>query len=116
MKKRCSIRPWILVPVILLGVGLVAGLSSFSPEAKVAAKEAPSSYAPVKITEPFADTRARMQGEKAEIMKRQMELLEKRYDLGDHPAAGVTMTRGKPVQEGVRVKLPAATTWEKLAN
>ena len=25
------------------------------------------------------------------------------------------MTRGKPVQEGVRVKLPAGQTWEKLA-
>ena len=25
------------------------------------------------------------------------------------------MSRGKPVQEGVRVKLPAGTTWEKLA-
>ena len=30
-------------------------------------------------------------------------------------AAGVTMSRGKPVQSGVRVKLPDGTTWEELA-
>ena len=27
---------------------------------------------------------------------------------------GVTMTRGKPVQGGARVKLPASTTWPQL--
>ncbi len=70
MNIRRSIRPWVLVPAILLGVGLVSGLGSFSPEAKVAAKEVPSSYAPVVIKEPLADTMARMKGEKAEIMKR----------------------------------------------
>ena len=26
------------------------------------------------------------------------------------------MSRGKPVQDGVRVKLPAGTTWEQLAS
>ncbi len=36
------------------------------------------------------------------IMKRQMDLLEERYDLSDHPASGVVMDRTKPVQEGVR--------------
>ncbi len=41
--------------------------------------------------------------------------LAERYDLADHPAAGVTMTRGKAVQEGARVKLPAGTTWQQLA-
>jgi len=41
--------------------------------------------------------------------------LEERYDLSNRPAQGVTMFRGKPVQEGVRVKLPAGVTWERLA-
>src|SRR5258708_9978867 len=45
-----------------------------------------------------------------------MALLNERYDLSDRPAAGVTMDRTKPVQEGVRVKLPAGKTWEALAN
>ena len=38
-----------------------------------------------------------------------------RYDLADRPAKGVTMSRGKPVQEGVRVKLAKGMTWDKLA-
>ena len=54
----------------------------------------------------------RMGGAKAPIMKRQMDLLSARYDLSDRPAAGVTMSRGKPVQDGVRVKLPARATWD----
>ena len=76
---------------------------------------APSSFAPVNITVPFPDTMAKMQGEKAGIMARQRDLLNARYDLSNRPAAGVTMARGKAVQEGVRVKL-AQGTWEELAN
>ena len=56
-----------------------------------------------------------MEAAKPEIMKRQMDLLDERYDLSDRPAAGVTMSRGKPVQEGVRAKLPPGTSWEQLA-
>jgi len=58
---------------------------------------------------------ARMKAAKPGIMKRQMDLLDTRYDLRDQPAKGVTMSRGKPIQEGVRVKLPDGMTWEKLA-
>ncbi|HSC77088.1 MAG TPA: hypothetical protein VLB32_00875 [Candidatus Acidoferrales bacterium] len=58
---------------------------------------------------------ARMSAAKPEIMKRHMALLNERYDMSNRPAAGVTMSRGKAVQEGVRAKLPAGTTWEKLA-
>ena len=49
------------------------------------------------------------------IMARQMALLEERYDLSDSPAGGVTMSGGKAVQAGVRVKLPDGVTWERLA-
>jgi len=76
----------------------------------------PTSYAPVAITEDFATTMARMKAAKAGIMKRQMDLLDERYDLADRSARGVTMSRGKPVQEGVRAKLPAGMTWQKLGE
>jgi cytochrome c peroxidase len=42
-------------------------------------------------------------------------LLAERYDLADRPAASAAMSRGKPVQEGVRVRLPQGVTWETLA-
>src|SRR5438128_908459 len=55
-----------------------------------------------------------MKAAKPEVMKRQMDLLNARYDLANRPAQDVTMSRGKPVQEGVRAKLPQGMTWEKL--
>ena len=42
-----------------------------------------SSYAPVVIKESFPDLLARMKAEKPEVMIRQMDLLNKRYDLSD---------------------------------
>ena len=74
-----------------------------------------TSYSPVDIREDFATTMARMKAARPEIMKRQSDLLKERYDLSDRPAKGVVMSRGKAVQEGVRVRLPAETTWEMLA-
>ncbi|HVQ76885.1 MAG TPA: cytochrome B6, partial [Candidatus Binatia bacterium] len=74
-----------------------------------------SSYMPV-IEEPFATVFSRMSAAKAEVMKRQMDLLAARYDLADRPAPGAAMSRGKPVQGGVRVKLPGGQTWESLAR
>jgi len=57
----------------------------------------------------------RTQRAKPEFAKRQRDLLAERYDLADRPAQGVTMARGKPVQDGVRVRLPKDVTWESLA-
>ena len=53
--------------------------------------------------------------EKPEAMARQLELLELRYDLSDDPS-DVVMTGGKPVQAGVRVRLPEDFTWQELAD
>ncbi len=75
-----------------------------------------SSYSPVVIKESFEAIVARMKAAKPEVMKRQMDLLNERYDLSNRPAAGVTMSRGKPVQEGVRIKLPVGMTWERLVG
>jgi cytochrome c peroxidase len=58
----------------------------------------------------------RTQQEKPTFAQRQKTLLAERYDLSNTPAAGVTMSKGKPVQGGVRVRLPAGTTWDQLAG
>jgi cytochrome c peroxidase len=94
--------------------GAVATLLSGIITGAVAAQ--PTSYMPVNITEDFPTTLHRMQAAKPVIEKRQQDLLEQRYDLGDHPAKGVTMSGGKVIQEGVRVKLPAGVTWDSLAS
>lgn len=76
----------------------------------------PSSFAPVVVTEDFDSIMARMKAAKPEVMKRQMDLLKQRYDLSDSRAEGVTMSRGKPIQQGVRAKLPEGVTWQRLAE
>ena len=83
------------------------------------AQQAPrgkTSYMPVDITEPFSAIFARLSAQKPEVTRVHMALVNERYDLSNRPAAGVTMDRTKPVQEGVRVKLPAGKTWEALAE
>jgi cytochrome c peroxidase len=74
-----------------------------------------TSYAPVAVDPDFAAKMKEMKAAKAAVLERHQALLSERYDLSNRPAKGVTMTRGKPVQEGVRVKLPAGTTWQELA-
>jgi len=72
--------------------------------------------APSLAQESFDALVQRMQQEKPTFAARHKSLLAERYDLTDRPAPGVTMSRGKPVQAGVRVKLPAGTTWDALAG
>ncbi|MCL6502782.1 MAG: cytochrome B6 [Pirellulales bacterium] len=57
----------------------------------------------------------RMKAAKQQVMKKHAALLAARYDLSDRRAEGVTMSRGKPVQQGPRTKLPQGMTWEQLA-
>jgi cytochrome c peroxidase len=74
-----------------------------------------TSYQPVAIDQTFAAIMAHDVAAKPGIEREHQAMLEERYDLTDHPAQGVTMERGKPLQEGVRVKLPSGVTWEQLA-
>ena len=67
------------------------------------------------IEEDFPTLKSRLQAEQVKFAKRQQALLAARYDLVDRSAKGIAMSRGKPLQDGVRVKLPAGMTWEKLA-
>lgn len=75
-----------------------------------------TSYSPVAVTEDFETIKDRMEKDKPAITERQKELLEMRYDLSNRPASETTMSKGKPVQEGVRVKLSdGVDSWEELA-
>jgi len=65
--------------------------------------------------EEFSALTKRLQAEKPAFAGRQQALLEKRYDLSERPSKDAVMSGGKPVQEGVRVKLPDGVTWEQLA-
>src|SRR2546421_1102747 len=107
-------RGWKVVVAVaaLVVMGMTAGVLGMQVQGAKADPPA-SSYLPVNEDD-FRAVFSKMSGAKAQVMKREMELLGARYDLGDRPAAGVTMSRGKPIQDGVRVKLPAGATWEAL--
>lgn len=79
------------------------------------AADVPNSYAPVQDRELFETVMKRMQAAKAAVEQRHKQLLSDRYDLADRPAPSVTMSKGKPVQAGVRIKLPNGVTWSSLA-
>ncbi|NMG64786.1 cytochrome B6 [Azoarcus indigens] len=80
------------------------------------AADAASSYAPVNSEESFSALRARYVDMKPGVERRHRSLLEQRYDLGDKPG-DLAMTRGKRVQTGVRVRLPAGVaSWEALTR
>ena len=73
-------------------------------------------YIPVVVENPEM-VKKKDKENKANIMNRQMKLLNDRYDLSDKPAEGFMMSGGrKAVQEGVRVKAPEGYSFEDLAK
>jgi len=109
-------RPWRVTGLAmgLMIVGMVVGAYAVQGE-KPASDPPASSYLSVN-EESFPTVFARMRAAKADIEKRQQELLAARYDLSDRPVLGVTMSRGKAIQGGVRVKLRSGVTWDALAR
>ncbi len=99
----------------LVIVGMVAGARAMQGRGAAAAEPPVSSYISVN-EEDFRTVFTRMRAAKAEVEKRQRDLLASRYDLSDRPVAGASMSRGKAIQGGVRVKLPAGVTWDALAK
>ena len=110
MKSQRTKLRWLL----LTGIAVASTCAWGQAVAQDAPKKS-SSYAPVNQTEAFGSVMARMKAAKLAVMKKHADLLKTRYDLSDQPAKGVAMSRGKPVQEGVRAKLPEGMTWDKLA-
>jgi cytochrome c peroxidase len=97
------------VALALVGVaGLATAWTVFAAPPK------DQTYMPVVPTKSFEDIYQGDTDEKDEVLARQKALLEKRYDLSDN-ASDVQMSgKRKPVQQGVRVKLPSGATWDKL--
>jgi cytochrome c peroxidase len=87
-----------------------------SKPAGVPPSPVPTSFSPVVPSEDFKTTLERMKAEKPAIEKKHSELLATRYDLRNDPAPGVVMARNKPVQQGVRVRLPQGSTWDQLSS
>ena len=101
--------------ISLFGLSLAALVAAGAMQG-IAEEMPPNSYAPVVAKESFQQTVQRMSQAKPEIMKRQMNLLEERYDLSKKATHEITMSRGKAVQKGVRVRLPEGITWEELSE
>ena len=108
-------RTWGSARLCTAVTGLVTAVTAVVISAQPA-ETPPPSYAPVVITEDFETVMTRMQAAKAQVARRQMDLLAERYDLSDRPARGIKMSRGKSIQEGVRVKLQPGVTWQRLGK
>jgi cytochrome c peroxidase len=100
---------------LLKGIPPLAGVALCSLAAMAEPLPPDSTYRPLP-TQPLSVVRALDEADKPEVMQRQRDLLEQRYDLSDRPMSGVMMSGArKPVQDGVRARLPADTTWDELA-
>src|SRR5262245_33874494 len=116
-------RGWVLG---LLGCGLLLCLVTPSltqpgpggkNEKKDVGKTSYDQIAPIMLGEgAFAEMMAKDKAAKAEVMARQMTLLNERYDLSRKVDPEVKMTRGKPIPVGPATKLPAGVSWDQLAR
>lgn len=109
MQTRKEIRHGLKL-VMMMAAGVFI-LSAAADDAKKA-----SSYTSPIPAESFQDTMAKMKAAKPQIIKQHADLLNQRYDLNNNPMKNAVMARGKAIQAGVRVKLPAGMTWEKLSR
>lgn len=135
MKSRLLARPWFLFTALAIGLAAV-NLTLAQPrqgpkegagprqdpnnprDGQIVEKRGESSFAPVRVTESFDSIYDKMVKEKDAVMAKQRKLLEERYDLSNRPARDGTKfsDRDKPIQEGIRVKLPEGVgSWEELA-
>jgi cytochrome c peroxidase len=101
---------------LVLLIGCVFSLLTYAQDPSSGKQPPPSSYLPVVIQEPFEQILQRMSAAKEGFNAKQQDLLKQRYDLSNKPSKDAKMSNGKPVQEGVRVRLPEGMTWEKLGQ
>jgi len=73
-------------------------------------------FLPVMINDSFETVMKQDKEVKQKYMQRQEKLLKRRYDLTDRPSNVMMSGDRKPVQKGVRVKLPEGITFDQLAE
>ncbi len=101
-----------------VGVGLMLLAACGTSESNKSSSSVTPEFVPPPPPPPgetFEEMKARFETEKPMFMARQLAELNARYDLSNNPSS-TTMTRGKHVQAGVRVKLAAGVTWGSLAG
>lgn len=98
-------------------VSFLAGVGTFTSLSVLSDSLPPdTTYRPLP-TLPFSDVKAQDEAAKPEVVREQRQRLEARYDLSDAPMPGRMMSGGrKPVQDGVRVRLPEGVSWGELAK
>ena len=123
MRFRWSLTRLIVFAVMIIGIGVVgrdllfAQSSAENEKMGIPPDVDPihKTYIPV-VTEDFETIHSEDVKAKPDAMKRQMDLLQQRYDLSDKPSEVMMSGGRKPVQAGIRVKLPDNATWEELAT
>lgn len=75
-----------------------------------------SSYAPVSITQSFADMKKADESNKSALMEKHNKLLNERYDLSENVDDSVTMTGGKPLPVGPTARLKKGLSWDELSK
>ena len=114
MKKNLKKRGWGIMGTLCAVVMTVCMVYAVNAQVPAEVDPNPKTYMPVVIEEDFDTTMAEDVKAKPKVMERQQTLLERRYDLSDRPADVMMSGKRKPIQKGVRVKLPEGMTWEKL--
>ena len=98
-----------------IGTGTIGLAAALGAAAAIAA--VPNSYAPVDDRETFEAVKTRMEKNRSAVESRFKKLIGERYDLSDNPVEGLSSSgRNKPIQGGVRVKLPSDVTWQQLST
>ncbi len=109
-------HPWSMIQGTCAGVLICFGVAcAQEPLPKAEPLQSVAVKPPDKVSEDFPAIMARMQAAKPAIQQRHNDLLQARYDLGDHPTPGVTMAGKKPVQGQVRTRLSEGLSWDKLS-
>jgi len=102
---RNHVSSFVCLLVLSLGLELVAHAQEREPRQQKRVELPDQTYMPV-IGQDFEAIYEADRQQKPAIMNRQEQLLRERYDLSDNPSDTMMSAGRKPVQQGVRTKLP----------